>query len=65
MQGLMRAAGKQVIRRHFQSTSELIFSVYASLVDYLTVKDLLRFGPFDATVCQDATLKDLSALSGL
>src|SRR3989338_2971881 len=61
MQGLMRVAGKQVIRRRFQSASELISSVYASLVDYLTAKDLLRFGPFDAAVCQDATLKDLSA----
>ncbi|MGB4520763.1 MAG: DUF4062 domain-containing protein [Candidatus Omnitrophota bacterium] len=61
MQGLMRAAGKQVIRRRFQSTSELISSVYASLVDYLATKGLLRFGPFDATVCQGATLKDLSA----
>ncbi len=61
MQGLMRAAGKQVVRRRFQSTSELITSVYASLVDYLVTKGLLRFGPFDATVCQGATLKDLSA----
>lgn len=57
---LIKAAGEQVIRRRFQNTSELISSVYASLVDYLVAKDLLRSGPFDATVCRDASLKDLS-----
>ncbi len=61
MQNLMRVAGKQVIRRRFQSPSDLIFSVYASLVDYLAAKNLLRSGPFDASVCQDATLKDISS----
>jgi len=61
MKGLMKIAGKQVIRRRFQSTSELISSVYASLVDYLVVKDLLRSGPFDATICQDTSLRDLSS----
>jgi len=61
MLALLRLAGKQLIRRRFQSTSELVSSVYASLVDYLAAKDLLRSGPFDATVCRDASLKDLSA----
>ena len=60
MQNLMKLVGKQVIRRRFQSASDLISSVYASLVDYLAAKDLLRTGPFDASVCQDATLKDIS-----
>ena len=36
-------------------------AIYSSLVDYLAVKELLRFGPFDASVCPDATLQDLSA----
>jgi len=61
MRGLIKTAGKQVIRRRFQSSPELISSVYASLVDYLVAKDLLRSGAFDATVCQDASLKDLSS----
>ena len=61
MCGLIKATGEQVIRRRFQSTSELISSVYASLVDYLAAKDLLRAGPFDATACREASLKDLSA----
>jgi ATP-dependent DNA helicase RecG len=60
MEGLIRSAGKQVIRRRFQSASELISLAYVSLVDFLAAKDLLRFGPFDAAVCKDATLKDLS-----
>ena len=61
MRALIKEAGSQVIRRRFQTTSELISSVYASLVNYLAAKDLLRAGPFDATICRDASLKDLSA----
>ncbi|MFA4981454.1 MAG: DUF4062 domain-containing protein [Candidatus Omnitrophota bacterium] len=60
MRTLIKEAGSQVIRRRFQTTSELISSVYASLVNYLAAKDLLRAGPFDATICRDASLKDLS-----
>ncbi|MCX5677529.1 MAG: DUF4062 domain-containing protein [Candidatus Omnitrophica bacterium] len=61
MCALIKTAGTQVIRRRFQSTTELISSVYASLVNYLAAKDLLRSGPFDAAACQNASLKDLSA----
>jgi ATP-dependent DNA helicase RecG len=60
MQALIADAGAQLIRRRFTSSPELIPSVYASLVDYLAVKELLRFGPFDAAACPDATLDDLS-----
>ena len=48
-------------RRRFMASAELLPAVYASLVDYLAAKELLRFGPFDASACQDATLQDLSA----
>ncbi len=58
---LIKDVAKQVIRRRFSSTAELISSVYASLVDYLATKDLLRSGPFDAAVCRDAVIGDLSA----
>ena len=60
MRKLIKAAGSQVIRRRFQSASDLITSVYASLVDYLAIKDMLRFGPFDTAICQGASLKDFS-----
>lgn len=60
MRSLIATAGSQLIRRRFTNGAELIPSIYASLVDYLAVKELLRFGPFDAAVCPDAALDDLS-----
>ena len=50
----------QLIRRRFRSIEELLPSVYASLVDFLAARQLLRFGPFDAVPCADATIEDLS-----
>jgi len=61
MRALIATAGTQLIRRRFTSSAELIPAVYASLVDYLAAKELLRVGPFDAAVCPDATMQDLSA----
>jgi predicted HTH transcriptional regulator len=60
MRALVRAAGSQLIRRRFTTTPELIAALYASLVDYLAAKELLRTGPFDAAPCAEATLRDLS-----
>ena len=60
MQALIRKAGSQLVRRRFGTTAELISAVYASLVDYLAAKELVRTGPFDTMVCRDATLDDLS-----
>ena len=60
MAALIEEAAGQVIRRRFVSLAELVTGVYASLVDYLADKELLRFGPFDATLCRDTTLADLS-----
>ena len=59
MRALIRQAGNELIRRRFVSVAELIGGVYASLVRYLEERELIRFGPFDATVCKDATLADL------
>jgi len=61
MLALIKEAGKQVIRRRFSTTAELISSIYASLVDYLETKELLRTGSFDAAVCRGASMSDLSA----
>jgi len=61
MKQIIEAAGEQVIRRRFSKIEELITAVYASLVDYLAVKELLRVGPFDAAVCPGATVDDISA----
>jgi predicted HTH transcriptional regulator len=61
MRALIEAAGVQLIRRRFATIAELLPAVYASFVDYLAVKELLRVGPFDAAVCLNATINDLSA----
>ncbi|RQW77634.1 MAG: DUF4062 domain-containing protein [Methanothrix sp.] len=60
MQALIEEAGAQLIRRRFRSTDELLPSVYASLVEFLAAKQLLRFGHFDAASCPDAAMQDLS-----
>ena len=61
MTALIRRAGDQLIRRRFTDTAGLIPALYASLVDYLVSKERVRTGPFDASACQDAELRDLSA----
>jgi predicted HTH transcriptional regulator len=60
MQALIRQANAELIRRRFMSSAELIGGLYAALVQYLETKQLIRSGPFDAAVCADATLADLS-----
>jgi ATP-dependent DNA helicase RecG len=60
MQALIRRTGAQVIRRRFATSAELITGVYAALVQYLETKQLIRSGPFDAAICAEATLADLS-----
>lgn len=59
MRPLVQKAGVQLIRRRFATTAELIAAVYASLVQYLEDRELIRTGPFDATFCRNAALPDL------
>ena len=59
MQALIRTAGDQVVRRRFVSAAELIAAIYGSLVQYLEEHELIRSGPFDASFCRNATVKDL------
>jgi len=61
MQELIKEAGTQLIRRRFTNVAELLPAVYASLVDYLAAKELLRVGPFDAAIASDVTMDDISA----
>lgn len=60
MTSLLRLAGEQLIRRRFNTTNELNSSVYASLVHHLHATGRLLTGPFDATVCRNAELEDIS-----
>ncbi len=59
MAALLRKVGEQLIRRRFGSKEELVAAVYASLVQVLEDRELIRTGPFDATFCKDASLADL------
>ena len=59
MLALINDAASTLIRRRINSPEELIASVYASLVRILEELELIRFGPFDATFCRNATTEDL------
>ncbi len=61
MQTLIQQAGGELIRRRFGTTPELVAAVYAALVRVLEERELIRFTPFDATFCRNATLDDLDA----
>ena len=61
MQALIQQAEAQLIRRRFDSPSELITGVYAALILYLEDRKLIRTGPFDSTLCAEAELDDLDA----
>ncbi|MDP8247716.1 MAG: ATP-binding protein [Candidatus Tritonobacter lacicola] len=52
-------AERQLTRRRFTDTPELIREVYASLVDSLEKRGLLHTMPFDDSVCDGATFRDI------
>ena len=59
MDSLISKAQSGLIRKRFGTTTELIAGVYAALVEYLGIKELIRWEPFDAAPCGKATLDDL------
>ena len=59
MRALIGKAQAGLIRKRFHTQEELVIGLYAALVEYLEGKELLRFGPFDAAPCEEATLDDL------
>lgn len=61
MQALVEDAAGSLIRRRFNSPEEIVAAVYASLVRILEERELIRFGPFDASFCRNATLDDLDS----
>ena len=60
MLALLHLAGDQLIRRRFNTATELHSAVYASLVHYLLGSGRLLTGPFDATICRNAEINDIS-----
>ncbi len=63
MAKLVARAGRQVTRRRFSDTPGLIREVYASLVESLENRGVLRSTPFDGSVCDGATLRDIDKSS--
>jgi len=59
MARLVTRAGRQVTRRRFLDTPGLIREVYGSLVECLENRGALRATPFDGSVCEGATLRDI------
>ena len=59
MQALIRKGQAGLIRKRFNTLAELVAGLYAALVEYLDAKELIRWGPFDASPCARATLDDL------
>ena len=56
---LISKAQAGLVRKRFNTIEELVAGLYAALVEYLEAKELIRWGPFDATACVDAKLDDL------
>ncbi len=61
MVALIHKAGDQLIHRRFADTPELTAAVSASLVEELEHQGVIQTGPFDASICPGATLRDLSS----
>ena len=59
MGALIGKAQAGLIRKRFNTQTELVTGLYAALVEYLEVKELIRWGPFDAAPCAKAVLEDL------
>ena len=59
MDQLIQKVGIDLVRKRFNSGDDLNAGVYASLVNYLMEKEIIRTGPFDASFNDKATLKDL------
>ena len=58
-QKLIDKVQADLIRKRFRTPTELVNSLYAALVEYLSKKHIIQQGPFDAAVCPKATLGKL------
>jgi len=59
MARLIQKAASQLIRRRFNSLTDLTAAFYAAMVEHLKQSGDLRTLPFDASSCPGATLSDL------
>lgn len=56
---LIRKAQEVLVRKNFGNVEELKAAVYASLVRYLEEKEIIRTGPFDASLHPAVTLNEI------
>ncbi|MEW6327688.1 MAG: DUF4062 domain-containing protein [Thermodesulfobacteriota bacterium] len=59
MHALIAKAGRQLIRKRFDSISELTEVLYSSLVDYLEVCGIIQARHVEDRPCPDANLRDV------
>lgn len=59
---LIQKAQSILVRKSFGSVHELKMAVYASLVNYLVEKEIVRTAPFDASTDSHATIEDLDSV---
>lgn len=59
---LIKKAQSVLVRKSFGSVSELKMAVYASLVNYLVEKEIVRTAPFDASTDSHAKIEDLDSV---
>ena len=59
MRALVDRAQANLVRKRFSTPADLVAGLYAALVEYLEGRELLRWGPFDAAPCTDATFDEL------
>ena len=58
-QQFIRRIEQDVVRRTFTEISELKTGLYSALIKYLEEKELIRSGPFDASICTGVDLSDI------
>ena len=58
-QNLIDKAEQAVVRKAFNSYEQLQMAVYAALVRFLEVKEIVRISPFDASINTNASLSDI------
>lgn len=58
-QALVDRSQADLVRKRFSTPADLVAGLYAALVEYLERRELVRWGPFDAAPCTDATFDDL------
>jgi hypothetical protein len=59
MQALIQQVQTQLVRKRFNSLTELLAQVYSSLIDYLDQVGKFNSLPFDRTPLMNATLEDI------